>query len=334
MLQVGVAPTAETHRIIPLSKCRGTVPAWATTLASRVVRILVTGSKGFVGGWLLAHLESSGDEVFGLDTEVDVTDLRAVEEFVHDAAPEAICHLAAQSSVGASWVDQASTYQVNFVGTLNVLEAANGCPERPRVLLVSSAEVYGRVAPEELPLSEDHPFAPISPYAASKAAAEMLGLRAWLGDGLEVIRARPFNHTGPGQRTDFVVPALAKQVADAVGSGADALRTGNLDTKRDLTDVRDVVRCYRRLIVSGTPGAVYNVCSGESVAIREIAERLLVLAGLDLPILIDPGRVRESDIPELRGNPSTLRAATGWTPEIPLEVTLRDVLAYWQRPAA
>jgi GDP-4-dehydro-6-deoxy-D-mannose reductase len=148
-----------------------------------------------------------------------------------------------------------------------------------------------------------------------------------------VIRARPFNHTGPGQRTDFVVPALAKQVADAVESGADALHTGNLDARRDLTDVRDVVRSYRQLLVSGAPGAVYNVCGGESVAIRDVAERLLALAGLDLPIVVDPARVRASDVPELRGNPARLQAATGWTPEIPLDVTLRDVLDYWQRPA-
>lgn len=297
------------------------------------MRVLVTGSKGFVGSWLLAHLESNGDEVTGLDTEVDVTDLAAVTDVVRAAAPEAICHLAAQSSVGTSWGDQASTYQVNVIGAVNVLDAAVGCDERPRVLLISSAEVYGRVAPDDLPLSEDQPFAPLSPYAASKAAAEMVGLRAWLGDGLEVIRARPFNHTGPGQRTDFVVPALAKQVADAVESGADALHTGNLDARRDLTDVRDVVRSYRQLLVSGAPGAVYNVCGGESVAIRDVAERLLALAGLDLPIVVDPARVRASDVPELRGNPARLQAATGWTPEIPLDVTLRDVLDYWQRPA-
>ncbi len=297
------------------------------------MRVLVTGSKGFVGSWLLAHLESTGDEVTGLDTEVDVTDLAAVTEVVRAAAPEAICHLAAQASVGTSWLDQASTYQVNVIGAVNVLDAAAACDAPPRVLLISSAEVYGRVAPDDLPLSEDHPFAPLSPYAASKAAAEMVGLRAWLGDGLEVIRARPFNHTGPGQRTDFVVPALAKQVADAVNSGADALHTGNLDARRDLTDVRDVVRSYRQLLVSGTPGAVYNVCAGESVAIREVAERLLALAGLDLPIVVDPARVRAIDVPELRGDPARIKAATGWAPEIPLDVTLRDVLGYWQRPA-
>jgi GDP-4-dehydro-6-deoxy-D-mannose reductase len=293
------------------------------------VRVLVTGSRGFVGKWLVDHLQGTGDTVHGMDAEIDVTDEVRVREAIAGWEPEALCHLAAQASVGTSWTADASTYRVNAGGTLNVLRAAMACPRPPRVLLISSSEVYGRVTPDELPLREDHPFAPVSPYAASKAAAEMIGLQFWLGSGLEVIRARPFNHTGPGQRTAFVVPALAKQVAEARRTGARALLTGNLDVRRDLTDVRDVVRSYRDLLVEGTPGEVYNVCRGSSVAIREVAERLLVLAGVNIAIEIDPARVRAVDIPELRGDPTRLEKATAWAPEIPLDVTLSDVLAEW-----
>jgi GDP-4-dehydro-6-deoxy-D-mannose reductase len=295
------------------------------------MRVLVTGSKGFVAHWLIAHLEDQGDEVIGLDTEVDITEPAGLREVVTTAEPDAVCHLAAQASVGASFGNSEATYRVNAVGTANVLDAALACRERPRVLLISSSEVYGRAGPQDLPLREDHPFAPVSPYAASKAAAEMIGIQTWLGSGLEVVRVRPFNHTGPGQRPDFVVPALAAQVAQAVSSGADRLSTGNLEARRDLSDVRDVVRAYRLLLESGRPGDVYNVCRGEAVSIREVAERLLTLAGVDLPIVVDPARVRPVEIPELRGDPTRIRAAVGWQPEYALDQTLADVLEYWQR---
>jgi GDP-4-dehydro-6-deoxy-D-mannose reductase len=293
------------------------------------MRVLVTGAKGFVGGWLVAHLEARGDEVIGLDAEADIRSVGELTDLVTAASPDGICHLAAQSSVPGSWSDPVSTYEVNTLGTSNVLSAALACSHPPRVLTVSSSEVYGRVRPTDLPLREDHPMAPVTPYAASKAAAEMVAVQAWLGSDLEVVRARPFNHTGPGQRPDFVVPALAQQVAQAARTGAHTLRTGNLDARRDLTDVRDVVRAYRDLLVGGAPGEVYNVCRGESVSIRDVAERLLALAGVDIPIEIDPERVRPVDLPELRGDGSRLEKATGWTPEIPLDQTLTDVLEYW-----
>ncbi|MBV9660164.1 MAG: GDP-mannose 4,6-dehydratase [Acidimicrobiales bacterium] len=294
------------------------------------MRVLVTGSKGFVGHWLVEHLVGCGDDVISLDAEVDITDAAALTDAVVAAEPEGVVHLAAVSSVGASWAEPEAAYLVNTIGTAHVLDAARACPAPPRVLLISSSEVYGRVGPADLPLSEGLPYAPVSPYAASKAAAELLGLQAWLGHGLEVVRARPFNHTGPGQRPDFVVPALAQQVARAVESGQKQLDVGNLDARRDLTDVRDVVKAYRCLLVDGKAGQVYNVCQGESVTIRQVAERLLALAGVDIPIVVDPARVRQSDIPELRGDPSRIEKATGWRPEIPLDVTLADVLRYWQ----
>ena len=295
------------------------------------MKVLVTGAKGFVGQWLIAHLEAEGDEVLGLDAEVDITEPFGLRKVIVDFGPDAVCHLAALASVGASWGASESTYQVNTVGAANVLDAALACPVRPRVLLVSSSEVYGRVGPEDLPLVEDRPFAPVSPYAASKAAAELIGLQTWLGSGLEVIRARPFNHTGPGQRPDFVVPALAQQVALAVRTGAERLSTGNLEARRDLSDVRDVVRAYRRLMTGGRPGSVYNVCRGEAISILEVAKRLLSIAGVDLPIEVDPARVRPVEIPELRGDSSRIRQEVGWEPEIDLDQTLADVLEYWMK---
>ena len=298
------------------------------------MKVLVTGAKGFVGHWLIAHLEAEGDQVLGLDAEVDITEPFGLREVVVNWAPDAICHLAALASVGASWGASESTYQVNTVGTANVLDAALACPTRPRVLLVSSSEVYGRVGPADLPVGEDRPFTPVSPYAASKAAAEVIGLQTWLGSGLEVVRARPFNHTGPGQRPDFVVPALAQQVAVAVRTGADRLNTGNLEARRDLSDVRDVVRAYRLLLSGGQAGEVYNVCRGQAVSIHEVAERLLTIAGVDLPIVVDPARVRPVEIPELRGDSSRIHQQVGWAPEIDLDRTLADVLDFWLKTEA
>jgi GDP-4-dehydro-6-deoxy-D-mannose reductase len=293
------------------------------------VRAFVTGGHGFVGPWLIQHLEASGDEVVVADTGIDVTVPDAIGGAVADAQPDAIYHLAAQSSVGSSWSDVRQTHAVNTLGTVNVLEAALSCPSPPRVLLVSSAEVYGAVDPEELPVQESAPFRPVTPYAASKAAAELAGLQSWLGRRLEVVRARPFNHTGPGQQPQFVIPALARQVAEAVRWGAPTLQTGNLKAKRDLTDVRDVVRAYRLLIEAGQPGQAYNVCGGRSVAIEDLARRLLELAGVDLPMVVDPARMRPADVPDMRGDPTWLQQATGWQPAIALDQTLADVLTYW-----
>jgi GDP-4-dehydro-6-deoxy-D-mannose reductase len=295
---------------------------------------MVTGSSGFVGHWLMARLEENGDDAIPTQPDLDIGDADALAEAVTAAEPDAICHLAAQASVGASWKERRETYRVNVLGTVNLLDAALACTTRPRVLIVSSSEVYGRVSAQDLPVSEGHPLAPVSPYAASKAAAEMAALQAWLGSGLEVIRVRPFNHTGPGQRPDFVVPGLAQQVADAVRTGAGEIRTGNLESWRDISDVRDVVVAYQLLLERGEPGEVYNVCRGESVSIRAVAETLIELAGGGMSIAVDPARVRAVDIPELVGDPSRLEAATGWAPSIPLRQTLADVLAHWQHPVA
>jgi len=296
------------------------------------VRAFVTGASGFVGRWLRDHLESFGDTVVA--PEVDVTDGPAVRAAIADAVPDALYHLAALTHVGDSWAAPEDTLLVNAVGTLHVLEAARALPKPPRVLLVCSAEVYGSVQPHQLPLTEDAPLRPVSPYAASKVAAEFLGLQAWLAHGLPVLRARAFNHVGPGQSPRFVVSSLARQIAAAERDGGSELLVGNLSPRRDFTDVRDVVRAYRMLVVDGVAGEVYNVCSGRDVAVDELASRLLALAGCELKVTVDPGLVRPVEVPVLRGDPSRLQAATAWSPQIDLDVTLDAVLAYWRTELA
>jgi GDP-4-dehydro-6-deoxy-D-mannose reductase len=291
------------------------------------VRVLVTGSRGFVGPWLLRHLSDHGDVAVELPEAADITDAAGLAAAVRQEEPEAICHLAAQSSVPRSWEDPLGTFTVNALGTLNLCAAAAQLAVPARVLLVSSAEVYGRVPTERMPVDEDEPFAPVTPYAASKAAAEVVGLQAWLGGKVEVVRARAFNHTGPGQPRGFVVPDLGAQVARAARGELDRITTGNLEVSRDITDVRDVVRAYRLLLHEGHPGMAYNVCRGEAVLISDVLRRLMRIAGVDVPVWEDPARARPAEVPTHVGNPARLRSLTGWEPEIPLDQTLADVLA-------
>jgi GDP-4-dehydro-6-deoxy-D-mannose reductase len=294
------------------------------------MRALITGGKGFVGQWLAAHLKDCGDEVVVVDVETDVADGVALRKVVTDAAPEAIYHLAALTHVGESWDNPSQVLRVNVIGTAELLAAARSLTRPPTVLVVSSAEVYGVVTPEQLPLDEATPTAPATPYAASKLAAEAVALQAWRGYGQPVIVVRPFNHIGPGQSPNFAVPALAKRIVEARRSGATSLRVGTLTTRRDFTDVRDVVVAYRLLIEHGVPGSTYNVCSGKDVAISEIADDLLSLARADLELVTDPDLVRPVDVPVLQGDAGRLAAATGWVPSIPLATTLADVLASWE----
>jgi len=298
------------------------------------VRALVTGARGFVGSWLTAHLVECGDEVVSIDHEVEITDGDAVRAAMMMAAPNVVYHLAALTSVGRSWTDPNEVLRVNASGTLNVLEAARACPHPPRVLVTSSAEVYGAVPQDLLPVTEDAPLAPVTPYAASKVAAEYLGVQAHLGYGLPVLRMRPFNHVGPGQSSAFVVSALAERIVEARRSGAESIVVGNLAARRDLTDVRDVVRAYRLLAQLGGAGEVYNVCSGRDVAIADVALQLQTLAGVELRFELNPELSRPVDVPVVRGDYAKLHEATGWEPQISLEQTLLDVLAQWSDRAA
>jgi GDP-4-dehydro-6-deoxy-D-mannose reductase len=292
------------------------------------MRALVTGAAGFVGGHLCSHLRAAGDTVVGVDRKEgpDLLDRDALDRTIVEVDPDVVYHLGGWSDVGASWSDPLDAFEANAVGTLNLLQAcvAHG---KPRVLAVSSADVYGKVQPDELPITEDAPFRPVTPYAASKIAADQVALQAWLGYGLEVLRIRAFNHLGPGQTNRFVAPALAERIARNEIDGTDVVPVGNLTPRRDITDVRDVVRAYRLLMEHGRPGEAYNVCTGRDLSIAELAERLVAMAARPMRLEPDPTLQRPVETPVLRGDPSRLHAVTGWEPEIDLDTTLADVLA-------
>ncbi len=296
------------------------------------MRTLVTGAGGFVGAHLVRHLEDAGDEVVELERTVDgidIADAEPLTEAVMAAKPQVVYHLAGASDVGGSWSEPRETFLANALGTLNVLEAARAAGAE-RVLAVTSADVYGRVSQDELPLREDQPLRPVSPYAASKVAADALAQQAWLGHRLPVLRVRAFNHLGPGQSDRFVAPSLAARIAHNERDGGDEVPIGNLTPLRDVTDVRDVVRAYRLLMEHGEPGAVYNVCRGQAVSVKEIADLLLSMAARPMHLVSDPALQRPVDIPILVGDNGALRRVTGWEPTIPLEQTLADVLADWR----
>jgi GDP-4-dehydro-6-deoxy-D-mannose reductase len=313
------------------------------------LRVLITGATGFAGGWLARACSEAGDEVIGVvrnpapsppewfePTVCDLRDRAGVLELLRSAAPDVIYHLAALSSVGRSWEDPAVTVEENIATAVNVLEALRLEWRSARVVWVSSCEVYG-IAPT-LPIAEDAPVAPANPYAVSKTAADLLAGVYTEAHGLNLVRARPFNHTGPGQRPIFITSSLARQATEGRAAGITTLRiaTGNPATRRDFTDVRDVVRAYRLLAArSGDAGTIYNVSSGRSVS---AAEQVELLASLISPItvehVVDPARVRAHEVMDLRGDSSRLRAATGWEPEIPFRQTLADTIEWWSRELA
>lgn len=294
-----------------------------------MTRALVTGANGFVGAHLCDHLRASGDDVIATDrfgtTILDITDAQATLAEFESTRPEVVYHLAAFAHVGDSWNATTQVMRINVEGTANVLDAARAARVQ-RVVVIGSAEEYGLARPEDMPLLEDAPLRPSTPYGASKVAAGYLALQAYLGAGLDTVRVRPFNHTGPGQSITFLVPALARRIVTAERDGADAFSVGSLDPVRDLSDVRDVVRAYRMLAEHGGAGEVYNVCSGVGVTIGEIATRLAALATRPLRPVVDPALVRAIDVPRLVGNPAKLRAATGWKPAHSLDATLQSVL--------
>lgn len=294
------------------------------------MRALVTGALGFVGRHLVAHLESEGDDVVSIDRDdVDILDRDGLIEAFLQAAPDAVYHLAGQADVGGSWSTPVETFRANAEGSLNVLDAARAA-EADRVLAVISADVYGHVTAADLPIEESAPLRPVTPYGASKVAADALALQAHLGHGDGVIRVRPFNHLGPGQSDRFAASAFASRIAANERSGDREIHVGNLTPRRDVTDVRDVVRAYRMLVERGTPGDVYNVCSGRDVAVGDIAEMLVSMAEQPMQLVVDPDLQRPVDLPVLRGDNRRLKTATDWEQTIPLEQTLRDVLDDWR----
>lgn len=292
------------------------------------MRALVTGSRGFVGTHLVAHLNACADDVIEVDRVIGsppIEDAGAVSELIAEAKPDAVYHLAGQSDVAASWDDPIGTFQTNANGTLHVVRACIDSGVE-RLLSVTSSDIYGMVEPDELPITEHAPLRPVNPYAASKAAAEMVCIQGFLGHGLGVIRARAFNHLGPGQSDRFLAPALAARIVGNEQTGSTEVPVGNLSARRDFTDVRDVVRAYRLLVIDGIPGEAYNVCSGRDVAVSDIAETLLSLAKIPMTLEQDERLYRPVDLPVQRGDNAKLQQATGWTPEIALADTLADTL--------
>jgi GDP-4-dehydro-6-deoxy-D-mannose reductase len=260
--------------------------------------------------------------------DADVCDGTAMRALVRSAAPEVVFHLAAQASVARSFADPLETFEVNVLGTVAVLEAVRSEVPAARVVLSSSAEVYGSAPDEQLPLVETAELRPSTPYAASKVAQEVCGAQYRRSFGLDVILVRGFNTIGPGQATTFALPAFAAQLARIAEGAEPVLRVGNLSARRDLTDVRDVVRAYRLLAARGAAGATYNVCSDRAISIREALETLVSTSGLDVRIEVDPERLRPVDTPVLLGSAARLREATGWSPEIGLERSLADLFAF------
>ncbi len=304
------------------------------------MRVLITGITGFVGSHMAEYALAHGAEVFGSSRwrsrteniehlrsqikliECDLRDLASVRGLLETAEPTHVVHLAAQSFVGASWQTPA-----------NLLEGIRRFSIAPRVLVVGSSEEYGFVCPDELPIRETNPLRPLSPYAVSKVAQDMMGYQYFMSYGLPIIRTRAFNHEGPRRGEVFVTSNFAKQVAEIeAGMREPTMSVGDLTPRRDFSDVRDVVRGYWLLLERGEPGEVYNLCSGRSWAIQQVLEFLLEQSRVKrIAVETDPARLRPSDVMILEGDSSKIRKATGWEVEIPFERTLKDLLAYWRQ---
>ncbi|MGC9994015.1 MAG: GDP-mannose 4,6-dehydratase [Terriglobia bacterium] len=313
------------------------------------MRTLITGCAGFAGSHLAEYLLGKDEEVIGLRAPdddcanlqhikerlnivgADLREIGRVREVIESLKPQRIYHLAASSSPAESFEDPERTYHVNFMGTLNLLSAWLRAGMECRFLLVSSAEVYGMVPREKLPLREEMEPRPVNPYAGSKAAAEILALQFFRSYGLPIVLVRPFNHTGPRQSPRFVCSNLARQVAEIeLGLRPPTVVAGNLDAARDFTDVRDIVRGYFDLLEHGALGEVYQLCSGHSISIRSVLGLLTSCASKPIQVSVDNPSLRKHDAPEIWGDYSKAKLAVGWEPRRKLTDTLRELTDYWR----
>lgn len=314
------------------------------------MKVLITGITGFVGSHLAEYCLQKGDvEVFGIMRwrsrtenideakdklnllECDLRDASSTRKAIATVQPDYIFHLAAQSFVPTSWHAPAETLMTNILGEVNLFEAIRELKLNPRIQIAGSSEEYGLVHPEEIPVNETNPLRPLSPYAVSKVAQDLLGYQYYKSYGMDIVRTRAFNHEGPRRGEVFVTSNFAKQIAEIEkGLKKPVIEVGNLEAKRDFSDVRDVVRAYWLALEKGEPGEVYNIASGKTYTIQELLDFLLGLSTLNVEIRQDPSRMRPSDVELLLGDASKFKVATGWKPEIPFEKTLEDLLNYWR----
>ena len=291
------------------------------------MKLLLTGANGFVGQYVQAALPC-----VPLPDGLDLRDRAALTAAVAAIQPDTVLHLAAQSFVPASFESPRETFDINFYGTLNLLEALQAAGFKGRMLFVGSGDIYGQVAEAALPVREDHPLHPRNPYAVSKVAAEALCYQWSQTSGFAIIMVRPFNHIGPGQSPRFAIADFAKQVMEIrLGRRAPVLQVGDIDVTRDFTDVRDVVRAYGLLLEQGRNGAVYNVCSGREYDIRDLLRRLMVLAGVDARMEQDQARLRPAEQRRMVASFEALHRDTGWQPAITIEQSLQDLLNDWEK---
>lgn len=317
------------------------------------MKVLITGITGFVGSHLADFLlEKGGIEVYGIErwrsrteniehikdkiklTECDIRDASSVKKLIENLKPDKIFHLAAQSFVLTSWHAPQETLTTNIIGELNVFEAVRELGINPIIQIAGSSEEYGLVEEDELPVKEINPLRPLSPYAVSKVGQDLLGYQYYKSYGLNIIRTRGFNHTGPRRGEVFVCSDFAKQIVRIEKKiQKPVIHVGNLEAIRDFTDVRDMVKAYWLATEKGKPGEVYNICSGKGYKIKEVLDILLSLAKEKIEIKKDPKRMRPSDVPVLVGDCKKFRETTGWKPEIPFEKTLKNLLNYWRERA-
>jgi GDP-4-dehydro-6-deoxy-D-mannose reductase len=313
-------------------------------------RVLVTGVTGFAGSHLVDYMLTRGDcEIYGIQRwrsrteniehfmdritllECDLRDASSTRDTLEKVRPDWIFHLAAQSFVPTSWTAPSESLTTNILGQVNLFEAVRRVKLPCRIQLACSSEEYGMVYPDEVPIRETNPLRPLSPYAVSKVAQDLLGYQYWMSWKVDSVRTRGFNHEGPRRGPVFVASDFAKQIADIErGAKPPVLHVGNLEAKRDFTDVRDMVRGYWLALEKGESGEVYNLCRGQAWSIREVLDLLLGMTKQKIEVKQDPARLRPSDVPILLGDNSKFVKATGWKLTIPFEQTLRDMLEYWR----
>jgi len=314
------------------------------------MRVLITGITGFAGSHLADLCLSKTDvELYGMIRwrsrmeniehiqdrirllECDLRDASSTRDVIEEVRPDRIFHLAAQSFVPTSWKAPSESLQTNIIGQLNIFEAVKKLGLDCRIQIACSSEEYGMVYPDEVPIKESNPLRPLSPYGVSKVGQDMLGYQYFMSYGMKIVRTRGFNHTGPRRAPVFVCSDFARQIIDIEkGLKPPVMEVGNLEAKRDFTDVRDMVRAYWLSLEKGTPGSVYNICTGRSYSIREILGILVEISGVRVDVRTDKGRLRPSDVPLLEGDNSAFRRDTGWEPVIPMEKTLADLLDFWR----